>query len=63
MYIIQIQCANKEWQDKSVIQLFNPAHRNKVEQQIKEEMRSYGSIAVRCEIETPDKPISYLSAH
>jgi hypothetical protein len=61
-YTIQIKHIKKGWQDKTTIALFDPAKQAEIEQEIKDEMRSYGAIAIRCKVERDDQATSYIFA-
>ena len=60
LYTIEIKHIKKGWQDQTTIALFDASKKAQIENEIREEMKSYGDIAIRCRVETHDKPISYL---
>ncbi len=59
-YTIQLKHRTLGWQERTVITLLDPAKQSEIEAEINAEMCEYGSIAVRCRVERPDKSVAYL---
>lgn len=60
VYIIQAKRTNGQWGLISRLVLFNVDIRESFEAEIRDEMRAYGPIAIRCQVEVPGQPVRYL---